>query len=237
MLSKIILTILGIFFLIQRCAHFSPASQGFTQLFDGQTFTGWKVPAGDNGHWRILNGIIDYDGRSEAPDDKNLWTEREYGNFILIVDWCFTGPVRETLVPIVLPDGSEAKNKDGTPQQVKIKNAGDSGLYLRGNSKSQVNIWCWPSGSGEVYGYRTDMALSAEVRRAVTPRKNADHPPGYWNTFIIQLVNDRLTVDLNGERVIQKAQLPGIPARGAIALQHHGDPIQFRNIWIKELAR
>src|SRR5579859_8109221 len=31
---------------------------GFTPLFNGKDFTGWKVPAGDNGHWRILKGDI-----------------------------------------------------------------------------------------------------------------------------------------------------------------------------------
>jgi hypothetical protein len=46
---------------------------------------------------------------------------------------------------------------------------------------------------------------------------------------------DRLTVDLNGVTVIENAQLPGVPARGPIALQHHGDPIEFANIFIKEL--
>jgi len=40
---------------------------------------------------------------------------------------------------------------------------------------------------------------------------------------------------LNGEVVIDKARLPGVPRRGPIALQHHGDPIQFANLYIKEL--
>jgi hypothetical protein len=35
--------------------------------------------------------------------------------------------------------------------------------------------------------------------------------------------------------VLDKARLPGIPKKGPIALQHHGDPIQFANIYIKEL--
>jgi len=35
--------------------------------------------------------------------------------------------------------------------------------------------------------------------------------------------------------VIENAQLPGVPERGPIALQHHGDPIEFANIYIKEL--
>src|SRR5918994_462829 len=59
---------------------------GFTPLFNGRDFTGWKVPAGDNGHWRIVDGVIDYDAESEAKE-KDLWTERTYRDFILRVDW------------------------------------------------------------------------------------------------------------------------------------------------------
>ena len=57
---------------------------------------------------------------------------------------------------------------------------------------------------------------------------------------------DRLTVVLNGKTVIENAQLPGIPEKGRLALQHHGtfkdgkyspasSLVQFRNISIKEL--
>jgi hypothetical protein len=46
---------------------------------------------------------------------------------------------------------------------------------------------------------------------------------------------DRLTVVLNGETVIEDARLPGIAPTGPIALQHHTDPVEFRNIFIKEL--
>ena len=60
---------------------------GFDSLFDGKTFAGWIVPEGDNGHWKILNGVIDYDAESESRGDKNLWTEKEYGDFVLLVDW------------------------------------------------------------------------------------------------------------------------------------------------------
>jgi 3-keto-disaccharide hydrolase len=46
---------------------------------------------------------------------------------------------------------------------------------------------------------------------------------------------DRLSVKLNGQTVLEDAQLPGVPARGPIALQHHGHSIQFANIYVKEL--
>ena len=46
---------------------------GFTSLFNGRDLTGWKVPAGDNGHWRVADGVIDYDAASEAAE-KDLWS-------------------------------------------------------------------------------------------------------------------------------------------------------------------
>ena len=46
---------------------------------------------------------------------------------------------------------------------------------------------------------------------------------------------DRLTVILNGRKVIENAQLPGVPTRGPIGLQHHGDPIRFANLYLKTL--
>jgi hypothetical protein len=117
---------------------------------------------------------------------------------------------------------------------------------MRGFGKAQVNIWCWPVGSGEVYGYRMDEKMPPAVRAAVTPRVLADKNVGEWNTFEITMRGDRLTVVLNGKTVIEKAELPGVPARGPIMLQHHGGRkgdqwvsppslVQFRNISIKPL--
>jgi len=122
----------------------------------------------------------------------------------------------------------------------------DSGVYLRGSSKAQVNIWCWPVGSGEVYGYRTDAKMPASVRAGVVPSKLADKNVGEWNQFEITMRGTRLTVVLNGETVINNADLPGVPATGPLALQHHGSKkgdqwtsppalVQFRNISIAEL--
>ncbi|KPK42309.1 MAG: hypothetical protein AMJ65_07870, partial [Phycisphaerae bacterium SG8_4] len=113
--------------------------------------------------------------------------------------------------------------------------AGDSGIYLRGSAKSQINIWSWPVGSGEIWGYRTDKNMPAEVRRGATPILNADKRPGEWNRFEITAIGDKVTVVLNGKTVVRQARLPGLPARGPIALQHHGDRVQFANIYIKEL--
>jgi hypothetical protein len=219
---------------------------GFVSLFNGKDFTGWRVPPGDHGHWRIVDGVIDYDAGSEAPGEKDLWTDKEYGDFVLRLDWRIKDtPFVNPNVHIVKPDGSSKRDAKGKPVLMAVPDS-DSGIFLRGQSKAQVNIWCWPVGSGEVYGYRTDEKMPAAVRAGVTPRVLADRDIGEWNTFEITLGGNRLTVVLNGETVLDKAELPGLPARGRIALQHHGSKkdgvwtsspalVQFRNISIREL--
>ncbi|MBT8484709.1 MAG: DUF1080 domain-containing protein, partial [Phycisphaerae bacterium] len=44
-----------------------------------------------------------------------------------------------------------------------------------------------------------------------------------------------LTVVLNGQTVLDHARLPGVAARGPIALQRHGAPIEFANVFIREI--
>jgi hypothetical protein len=228
-----------------------PAAQappGFVSLFNGKDFTGWKVPAGDNGHWKVVDGVIDYDAQSEAPKGKDLWTAGEYGDFVLRLEWRIKEtPYTNPNVPIIRHDGTHKKGSDGKEIRIPVPDS-DSGIYLRGSSKSQINIWCWPIGSGEVYGYRMDAKMPPAVRAGVTPKANADKDIGEWNAFEITMKGDRLTVVLNGVPVIENAQMPGVPARGPIALQHHGEKkdgvwtgppslVQFRNIAIRELER
>lgn len=222
------------------------APEGFVSLYNGKDFTNWKVPVGDNGHWKILDGVIDYDAESEAEKDKNLWSQKEYEDFILFVDWRIKEtPWKNPRVPIILPSGLHKLDENGEEITITVPDS-DSGILLRGQGKSQVNIWCWPTGSGEVYGYRMDKNMPAEVRSAVTPKVLADNNIGEWNTFKITLQDDFLTVVLNGVTVIENAYLPELPGSGPIGLQHHGNKldgewvsppalVQFRNIYIKEL--
>ena len=223
-----------------------PQADGFVSLLNGEDLSGWIVPEGDNGHWKVLDGVIDYDAQSEAKGDKNLWSQKEYGNFILKIDWRIKWTTGLYEMPIILQDGSHLKDSNGKEIKVALPNA-DSGIYLRGSSRSQINIWCWPIGSGEVYGYRMDRNMPSQVRAGVTPRVNADNPVGEWNTFIIIMSGDRLTVLQNNKVVLENAQLPDVPQRGRIALQHHGglrkdgsyspasSLVQFRNISIRDL--
>jgi hypothetical protein len=221
-------------------------NDGFLPLFNGKDFTGWKVPEGDNGHWKVVNGVIDYDADSEAKGEKSLVSQKEYGDYILRLDWRIKEtPYINPNVPYILPDGTHAKDVNGKELKLSLPDS-DSGVYVRGSARHQVNIWCWPIGSGEMYGVRMDRSTSPELRAAVTPRSQADKPVGQWNTFEITVRGKTVTVVLNGKAVIPAAVLPDLPARGAVVLQHHGSRrdgkwtsppalVQFRNIAIKEL--
>lgn len=116
----------------------------------------------------------------------------------------------------------------------KIKENGDSGIYLRGSP--QVQIWDpnhWKIGSGGLYNNKKNLSQ---------PSKIADKPIGEWNTFKIRMVGEKVSVWLNGELVVDNVTLENYWERdkpiyptGQIELQNHGNTLYFRNIYIREL--
>ena len=222
-------------------------SKGYEALFNGRDLSGWKVPVGDNGHWKVIDGVIDYDAQSEAKGDKNLKTQESYEDFDLHLEWRFKQTTGLYSMPTILPDGSYKTDANGRVINVMMPNA-DSGVYLRGTARGQVNLWCWPSGSGEMWSVRLDKNLTPAQRAGGVPMVHADNPVGQWNSMDFNMIGDRVTVLLNGKTVIDNAQIPGIPKSGPIALQHHGGRnkgtgklspasslIQFRNVYIRRL--
>ena len=209
-MRKILLTALAVSALSATVlAADNTPPKGFEALFNGKDFTGWQARQ----------------GKPESEAEKAAWQQH----------WKVDGG-------IIRFDGqgpdlwTGSKFKDFVLMvDWRFPKPGDSGVYLRGQAKSQVNIWCDDMGSGEVWGYRTDQKQPEEVRKACTPLKKMDKPVGEWNTFVITMKGDRLTVELNGEVVIKDAQLPGVPPEGEIALQRHGSPVEFRNIYVKAL--
>jgi hypothetical protein len=215
-------------------------------LFNGKNLDGWVIPEGDNGHWSVIDGVIDYDARSEARGNKDLWTSEEFKDFELHIEWRFKGYGDHLFpLPTILPNGDYVRDKDGNIYEPLGPNS-DSGILLKG--AGQTNLWCWSVGSGELWSVRNDQSLSPDVRAAAVPSENADKPVGQWNLFDITVIGDRITVVNNGITVINNALFPGLDISGPIGLQHHGgiNPetgklngasslIQFRNIRIKKL--
>ncbi|MDH3651622.1 MAG: DUF1080 domain-containing protein, partial [Saprospiraceae bacterium] len=105
--------------------------EGTVSLFNGESFENWIVPEGDNGHWKIMDGVIDYDGESEA-EDKHVWSEKSYRNFTLYLDWRITAtPYINPRVPIILPSGLHKLDENGEQIRISVPDS-DSGILLRG---------------------------------------------------------------------------------------------------------
>ncbi len=112
---------------------------------------------------------------------------------------------------------------------------GDSGVYLRGSP--QVQIWDawhqWHIGSGGLYNNQKNPSKALSI---------ADRPVGDWNRFYIRMKGEKVTVRLNGVTVVDDVTLenywnrkiPIFPS-GQIELQCHGDPIEWRNIYLRPL--
>ena len=208
-------------------------ARDFRSLYTGLDLHGWMDGPKVREHFVPKDWTLFYNGKA-GDGDPHLWTIKEYGDIELICDWRWTQKPKKKKHVVILPSGDVAKNAQGQPEEIEVDDGGDSGIYLRGSDKALINIWSHPIGSGEVMGYRNDTSLPKEVRAAVTPRKRADRPIGEWNRFFITLRGDLLTVQLNGETVIERAHLPGLPGKGRIGLHHHGAPIEFANLFVHE---
>jgi hypothetical protein len=210
------------------------SDEHFRSLYNGVDLHGWHATPNLEKHWLAKDWILEHDGERNGADG-HLWTEETYGDFVLVTDWRWVAKPQTNSFAVVFPDGTRAKNDDCSEKTVEGPDAGDSGIFLRGYHDAQVNIWCAPIGSGDIYGYREDADMPAETRTATTPKMKADLPIGEWNRFVITVRGDIVTVVLNGKTVIDGARLPGLPAKGRIGLQHHGDQVQFANLFIRKL--
>ena len=204
------------------------APEGFTTLFNGKDLTNWKgVTRKDKFDNPLVRQAATPEKRAEIQKIANeeaaqhwqirdnalffdgkgysLATAKDYGDFEMFVDW----------------------------RLLSVR--GDSGLYLRGSP--QVQIWDahnqWNIGSGGLYNNKKNPSKALAI---------ADHLIGDWNTFYIKMVGDKVTVKLNGPLVVDNTVLENywdrnqpIFPKEQIELQCHGDPIEFKNIYIREL--
>ena len=92
-----------------------------------------------------------------------------------------------------------------------------------------------PAGSGGLFNNEKGRSL---------PLEKADRPVGEWNSFRILMIGERVTVYLNDERVVDDTVLENYWERdkpiypsGQIELQAHGNPLWFRNVFIREIPR
>ena len=206
------------------------AAEGFEVLFDGHSLEKWT---GNKINYVPLNGTIDV--TAQYGGSGNLYTKKEYSDFILRFEFSFIRPGVNNGIGIRTPMGVDAAF-DGMEIQVLDH---DDPIY------KNINVY---QQHGSVYG-------------VIAAKRVKFGELGTWNVEEIRAVGDHITVTVNGEVIldgnireackghnvapdgstknpytVDGRNHPGLfNKKGHIGLLGHGAGIQFRNIRIKEL--
>lgn len=196
----------------------APADEaGFVPLFDGRTLAGWRLVGGHG------PGYVVRDHTIVCPKDGggNLFTEREYANFVLRFEFK-TEPGGNNGIGIRAP-------YEGTTSYVgmEIQILDDGHEMYKGQIKSEQH-------HGSIYD-------------VIPARTGFLKPAGEWNTEEISANGRRIRVTLNGAIILDAdldivrepavlAKHPGLSrTSGHIGLLGHESLVEFRNLRIKTL--
>ena len=201
----------------------APAPSDAVVLFDGSDVSKWRAADGSDAKWVVRDGAL-----AAVPGGGAIFTREGFGDIQLHIEWAAPTPAR------------------GSGQ-----GRGNSGVFLMGKYEIQV------LDSHENVTYTDGQA--AAVYGQYPPLVNASRPAGEWQAYDIVFRRPRfrpdgslaqparVTVLHNGVLVHDNSEIWGPtswlqhlpyqshPDRLPISLQDHGNPVLYRNIWLREL--
>lgn len=196
--------------------------EGFTPLFNGKDLEGWVYgtkggkPAKAGAGYRVRDGVI----YCTVKDGGNLFTEKQYGDFVLRFEFKLTPDANNGLAIRAPLSGNAAY--DGMELQIIDDKATKFG-ELRPEQHH-----------GSIY----NVAAS---------KTGHQKPPGEWNEQEVIVKGRQITVKLNGQTILDAnlddikdpeklKKHPGLANKtGHIGFLGHGAEVEFRNLRIKEL--
>jgi hypothetical protein len=200
--------------------------EGFVRLFDGKDLSAWKTSP--NAHWVVDDGVITLQGRTDGKlnNPDYLWTTEKYANFVLELEF-------------KVPEGYA-----------------NSGVFLRTSDLSDPVYTGIEVQVSNSFGKKISRGGTAgAIYDCLAPTKNAIKKAGQWNHYRITCRDNRITVVLNGQQVLDmdldrwtepQKNPDGTPNKypkalkdfareGHVGLQDHGRPVWYRNIRIQRL--
>lgn len=202
----------------QAFSHGAGAPADAIVLFDGRNLDAWKSENGGEPTWKLVDGAMQVNGGG-------LMTREEFGDIQLHLEWAAPAEVK-----------GEGQGR------------GNSGVYFQGRYEIQV------LDSHQNPTYPNGQAASFYGHAA--PLVNASRKPGEWQTYDIvfhapktsadgKVTPGSFTVFHNGVLVQDHIPIPGgattaakfngVTPKGPLLLQDHGNPVRYRNIWLRKL--
>lgn len=204
---------------VKAGAQNSAAPSDAKVLFDGSNLDAWQTPDGKPAPWAVADGAATVNGKG------SIVTKEKFGDAQIHVEFA---------TPTDISGDSQGR--------------GNSGVYLQGRYELQVldsyNNPTNPEGScGAIYSKHP-------------PLVNASRGPGEWQTYDIvfraakfdasgkKTANARATVFHNGVLIQDNVEIDGTTGSapnkesaepGFIYLQDHGNPVKYRNIWVRPI--
>jgi len=198
----------------------TPPPKDAIVLFDGKNLDAWTKQDGKSeAHWKLVDG-----NAMQVEKGGNIFTREKFGDaFKLHIE--FRVPYE--------PDN-------------KGQGRGNSGVYVQGRYEVQVL---------DSYGLESKNNDCGAIYEVAAPLKNVCKAPTVWQSYEIEFhapkFEDgkktepaRMTVHQNGVLIHDDVKIPVDNTRagaggdtskpGPIMLQDHGNPVQYRNIWLKQ---
>jgi hypothetical protein len=202
--------------------QFGRPSSDAVILFDGKNLSEWISDKGGDAKWKVENGFM------EVNKTGSIHTKKSFGNCQLHIEWATPADV------------------NGSSQ-----GRGNSGVFLMGKYELQV-----------LDSYQNDTyadGQAAAIYGQYPPMVNACRKPGEWQCCDVSFLRPifdadgkcirsaRVTILHNGVVVQNNVEIQGATAHKKkaaysphddklpLGLQDHGNPVRFRNIWLREL--
>jgi len=195
-------------------------------LFDGTNLDKWESTKGGEAKWEVSDGAM-----TVVKGAGSIRTKEVFGNFQLHIEW---------RTPVEISGESQGR--------------GNSGVFMNGSIPEGYEVQVLDSYNNRTYS----NGQAASIYKQSMPLVNACKPPGVWQTYDIiykapifredgELASPAYITVIHNGIVVQnhymlKGHTPyiGLPkykphGDGPIMLQDHGNPVSFRNIWLRKL--
>ncbi len=204
------------------------STEKFTSLFNGKDLTGWQ---GATNNYSVVDGSI----QCQAGKGGTLFSGGAYSDYVMRVDFQLPPGGNNGLV-------MRYPSQDEIDQMPKDKRS-DDGAYV-----AMTELQVLDDGHAK-YKNLDPRQTHGSAYGIAAAKRGFLRPTGQWNHEIVTVQGSTITVELNGTRILEtdvskvteymaKSPHPGKDRKsGHVGFAGHNDPVRFRNVDIRSIAK